>query len=218
MMPEFLMCPPSNFAVNYVGNIWMKPLQHINKERALIQWRSVRDALRTCGGKVHMLPVEKSLPDQVFAANIGVVSNKIFLSSNFRYRQRRKESVVARKWFRKKGFTVRKIPHSIRFEGMGDVIFIDRKSVAMGYGFRSSKGALHYVHSAGLCVPLHLHLIDPRFYHLDTCFVVVNGVAVFYPGAFDAASRKKIRNYFAKKIEVAEKDALERCVFRYCIR
>ena len=56
-----------------------------------------------------------------------------------------------------------------------------------------------------------LHLIDPRFYHLDTCFAPLkeNG-ALWYPGAFDLESQERIRKYTSRKssIEVTEEEAL----------
>ncbi len=183
-------------------------MKEINLNAAKKQWSAVRKALVRLGGSVAELPPRCGLSDQVFSANIGVTNNKIFLKSNFKYPQRREEADIARHWFSKHKFTIRTIPSSIKFEGMGDVIYIDKHSVALGYGFRSSNAAKKYVESIGLSVPLHLRLVDPRFYHLDTCFVVMNGVVMYYPRAFDAASQKKIKHYFAHRIEVSQKDAL----------
>jgi N-dimethylarginine dimethylaminohydrolase len=56
-----------------------------------------------------------------------------------------------------------------------------------------------------------LHLIDPRFYHLDTCFCPLsNGEVMYYPAAFDHESVAKIeaRCAPAKRICVSEADAV----------
>ena len=56
-----------------------------------------------------------------------------------------------------------------------------------------------------------LHLIDPRFYHLDTCFApLANGYILYYPDAFDASSIVAIEAFYpaSKRIVVAEADAL----------
>jgi ornithine--oxo-acid transaminase len=55
-----------------------------------------------------------------------------------------------------------------------------------------------------------LHLVDPRFYHLDTCFTPLSGgYLLYYPGAFDAASLASIERAFpaSKRIAVSEADA-----------
>jgi ornithine--oxo-acid transaminase len=61
-------------------------------------------------------------------------------------------------------------------------------------------------------VPVHsLHLVDPRFYHLDTCFApLVDGHLMYYPGAFDAVSLAQIENAFPaeKRLAVTEQDAI----------
>ena len=56
-----------------------------------------------------------------------------------------------------------------------------------------------------------LKLTDQRFYHLDTCFCPLEGGHVlYYPEAFDAASRAAIERLVpaARRIAVGEEDAL----------
>jgi ornithine--oxo-acid transaminase len=56
-----------------------------------------------------------------------------------------------------------------------------------------------------------LHLTDPRFYHLDTCFAPLeDGFLLYYPQAFDPASLAKIEASYppAKRIAVSEADAV----------
>jgi ornithine--oxo-acid transaminase len=56
-----------------------------------------------------------------------------------------------------------------------------------------------------------LGLIDPRFYHLDTCFCPLsNGDVMYFPAAFDAVSLTRIEARYSaeKRICVSEKDAL----------
>jgi len=56
-----------------------------------------------------------------------------------------------------------------------------------------------------------LKLTDQRFYHLDTCFCPLEGGHVlYYPAAFDAASRAAIERLVpeARRIAVGEEDAL----------
>jgi N-dimethylarginine dimethylaminohydrolase len=56
-----------------------------------------------------------------------------------------------------------------------------------------------------------LQLVDPRFYHLDTCLCPLSGGhLMYYPAAFDAASQAAIvaRVPQDKRIAVSEEDAL----------
>jgi ornithine--oxo-acid transaminase len=56
-----------------------------------------------------------------------------------------------------------------------------------------------------------LHLLDPRWYHLDTCFCPLDtGEAIWYPGAFDCKSQMLISSFYKHRlITVSEKDALK---------
>ncbi len=56
-----------------------------------------------------------------------------------------------------------------------------------------------------------LTLIDPRFYHLDTCFApLAGGFVMYFPEAFDTGSRARIEAFYppAKRIVVEEADAV----------
>ena len=208
MKPAFFMSSPKFFRVEYVTNVWMKGMKKVQLPKARSQWAKVKKALKK-HGKVFVLKTKPNLPDQVFAANVGIINGRTFLASNFRYPQRREESYWAQQWFKTHKYKVVRIPEKTKFEGMGDTIFIDNKTVALGYGFRSSKQAKKHVEKTGIKVDLHLNLVDARFYHLDTCFVVLPGkVALYYPKAFSRTSQKAIKNYFTKRIPVLSKDAL----------
>ena len=56
-----------------------------------------------------------------------------------------------------------------------------------------------------------LRLVDPRFYHLDTCFCpLFGGYVMYFPKAFDAESLAKIEERYPedKRICVGDLDAL----------
>ena len=58
---------------------------------------------------------------------------------------------------------------------------------------------------------ISLRLVDPRFYHLDTCFCpLFGGYVMYFPKAFDAESLAKIEQRFPqdKRILVGDADAL----------
>jgi N-dimethylarginine dimethylaminohydrolase len=99
------------------------------------------------------------------------------------------------------------------FEGAGDALLDRREPLLwLGFGHRSSEH----------CAPLladwlelevePLRLVDPRFYHLDTCFCPLqDGSLMYYPAAFDAASQARIaaRIPVERRIVVRYADALE---------
>ena len=56
-----------------------------------------------------------------------------------------------------------------------------------------------------------MRLVDPRFYHLDTCFCpLFGGYVMYFAAAFDADSLARIEKHFLprKRITVSEADAL----------
>ena len=56
---------------------------------------------------------------------------------------------------------------------------------------------------------LPLELVDPRFYHLDTCFCpLAPDLALYYPGAFDEYGRSVLRDRIPHLIEVAAEEAI----------
>ena len=56
---------------------------------------------------------------------------------------------------------------------------------------------------------LPLELVDPRFYHLDTCFCpVAPGQAIYFPPAFDSYGRKVLASQIPKLIAVDESEAI----------
>ena len=53
-----------------------------------------------------------------------------------------------------------------------------------------------------------MELVDPRFYHLDTCFCpLAPDGAIYYPGAFDEYGRSVLRDRIPNLIEVAAEEA-----------
>jgi N-dimethylarginine dimethylaminohydrolase len=53
-----------------------------------------------------------------------------------------------------------------------------------------------------------LELVDPYYYHLDTCFCpLAPGLAVYYPAAFDAYGRDVLKQLVPELISVREEEA-----------
>ena len=210
--PTFLMCPPTLYDVNYVINPWMAGNVHrSSREHAATQWQQLHTALARIA---HVLLVEPQpgSPDMVFTANAGLVRAGIVALSSFHHPERQGEEPHFRRWFHESGFAISEIPRATPFEGEGDALFeADGSRLWAGYGLRTLEDS--HSHLTGLwdLEVVSLRLIDPRFYHLDTCFCPLsNGDVMYYPAAFDAASQQKIEARYtaSQRICVSEADAL----------
>ncbi len=209
----FLMCPPEYFTVAYVINPWMHGnLRKIDNNLARQQWRALYDTL-TDHATVRLVLPQPGSPDMVFTANAGLVRGREFIVSRFRYPERQYEEPYFADWFMDRGYEVSLMPRDVPFEGAGDALF-DRGHkdlLWMAWGHRSISGAREVVAQRLGVEVLTLKLVDQRFYHLDTCFCPLEGGAVMYfPPAFDEASRKVIeaRIPAARRIAIEEEDAL----------
>jgi len=208
---RFLMCPPDLYDVDYVINPWMEGNIHkASREAAVEQWQALY-ALLADKAEVEKITPQPGLPDMVFTANAGVVVEKKFVLSRFLPRERQGEEAHFKKWFKKHGFEVFELPPDLPFEGAGDAL-MDREGLSLwaGYGFRSELDSHPHLARWLDIEVISLRLIDPRFYHLDTCFCPLDGGwLLYYPQAFDAYSNRSIEQRIPteKRIAVSEADA-----------
>lgn len=148
----------------------------------------------------------------VFTANAGLVRNGMVALSSFHHPERQGEEPHFRKWFHESGFAVREIPRATPFEGEGDALFeADGSRLWAGHGPRTREDSHCHLTDMWALEVIPLELIDPRFYHLDTCFCPLsNGDVMYYPAAFAAESLARIEERYPahKQIRVSEKDAL----------
>ena len=209
----FLMCPPEYFTVAYIINPWMHGnLRKIDNAVAKQQWRALYDILSDRATVRLVLPQPGS-PDMVFTANAGLVKDRRFVVSRFRYPERQYEEPYFADWFMDRGYDVTLMPRDLPFEGAGDALF-DRGEEGllwMAHGHRSLSAARGVLAERLGVEAITLRLVDNRFYHLDTCFCPLEGgFVLYYPSAFDDESRAAIeaRIPAAKRIAIGEEDAL----------
>jgi ornithine--oxo-acid transaminase len=209
--PTYLMCPPRLYDVAYVINPWMAGNLHASsRERAAEQWRELHRALAEFAD-VELIEPQAGLPDMVFTANAGLERNGIVVLSSFFHPERQAEEPYFRRWFQSAGYTVLDLPRKVSFEGEGDALFsTDGSRLWAGYGPRTSRESHSLLVRAWNIEVTPLHLIDPRFYHLDTCFApLVNGFVMYYPAAFDEDSVDRIEAFYPdeRRITINEDDA-----------
>lgn len=216
---EALMVTPDHFTVEYVINPHMEGhIGNVDHAKAVAEWKQVRDAFVTSGIKVHDIPGESGLPDMVFCANqslpnITPTGKKQVMMSIMHADQRKDEVPFIEKWYRENGYEVFRLQRSgIRdFEGMGDAIWHTGKRLIWGgYGFRSSLEAYREISEKFEVPVIALELLNPSFYHLDTCFCMLNSdTALIYPAAFTDEGLALIRALIPNIIEANQFEAEE---------
>jgi N-dimethylarginine dimethylaminohydrolase len=190
--PRILMCRPDHYGIEYEINPWMSRDRSADRDRAITQWEALVDLLGRLGATIERLEPVAGLPDMVFTANAGVVQRNVFVPANFRHRERQGESAHFIRWFAERGWEIRTLPESMSHEGAGDALFCGG-TLFCGYIFRSEVVAHDAIAVLLGCESLSLELVDPRFYHLDTCFCpLAPGAAIWYPEAFDEYARTVI--------------------------
>jgi N-dimethylarginine dimethylaminohydrolase len=202
------MCPPDYYGIEYEINPWMSRLRGSSPERARSQWDALYQVLQDLGVRVELLKPQPGLPDLVFTANAGLIFKNRFFSSRFRHEVRARESPYFEAWTAQHGFTVQHMPPDVYFEGAGDALFCG-PDLVVGYRIRSDVRGHQFLGTEIGKLVLPLELVDPRFYHLDTCFCpLAPGAAIYFPPAFDSYGQKVLEAHIPKLLPVNEAEAL----------
>lgn len=191
MMSEFLVCAPAYFDVKYEINDWMKLRNKPDTLLAQRQWSYMHDRLIQSGANLRYIAQEPDFPDMVFTANAGLVVDDRVILSNFKNEERRGEKKFFKNWFLKNGYQVIEIDEDIFFEGAGDALFVN-DVLFMGYGFRTDIRSHKIIANALGVKHVSCELVNPRFYHLDTCFFPYDEGVLYYLNAFSSKSQRDI--------------------------
>ena len=216
MKKRFLMCEPEKFSVSYVINPWMQSqVGKVDELKARNQWHQLYKQIRSKASISLMDDWSDSLPDLVFTANAAFVYKGVAFLSSFAKNERRSESELYAKALREEGYKIDSyfVDNKIDFEGARDALLsFDKKTLYLGYGHRSAKKCFDYLDQntdkeIGQIMPLEL--VNPNFYHLDTCLCPLSkGFVMGYLGAFDKISQNVLLDSLGDKfISVSEKDA-----------
>jgi N-dimethylarginine dimethylaminohydrolase len=200
---HILMCRPKYYGINYSINPWMNTDIGADHNKSIDQWRTLESKIRQLDAEVSYIPPREGLPDMVFTANAGLfLDNGVFILASFKHKERQGEEDHFEKWFVDRGLTVHRIEHE--FEGAGDALYLNDKLIG-GHGFRTDPLAYErYFFKADVLA----ELVDPYFYHLDTCFCPLkDGDYLIWPGAFSEEGLKNIRNVGGNEISVIEPEA-----------
>ena len=220
--PTVLMCPPKYFGVEYIINPWMEgQIGRARTSKAIQEWESLHQLLSSMT-TVELMEPGEHLPDMCFAANGGLVVEKVFVKPRFRVPQRQPEEELFAEWFRAHGYEIVTLPDDEPFEGEGDALIHHGYPILWaGYGVRSSLDAHRTLTERLNLEVVSLRLVDQRFYHLDTCFYPLPGNrVVYYPPAFDELSLREIERRIPaeNRIAVSETDALNFTCNAVCLQ
>ncbi len=214
---RLLVSDPEHFRVEYVINPHMAAddgsPHDIDGALARAQWEGLMDAYREVGCDVLAIPGDPALPDQVFTANAVFCDPRDggrFVAAHMMHEARAGEVPLASAALRAEGYAEVPLPPGVgRNEGGGDLLWMpERRLILAGHGFRTHLAAVRAI-AEGLDAPVvPLELVDPRFYHLDTCLSPIDKeTALWFPAAFTAEGQHLIRSLFPRLIEVPEPDA-----------
>ena len=210
--PTFLMCAPQWYDIDYVINPWMAGNVHRpSRDLAFAQWKRLNLELQEIAD-VRLIPAVPGSPDMVFVGHTAAVQHGIAAVSSFAHPQRQPEEKPIRRWLQDHGFILWDTPRETAFEGEGDALFdAEGRHLWVAHGVRTCLNCHRHIADAWKVDVTSLHLVDPRFYHLDTCFApLAGGFAMYFPGAFDAASLAAIEAAYpaSKRIPVSEQEAV----------
>lgn len=214
---DVLLVRPLHYSIDYVINPHMNDqVGKVDKIKANSEWESVRSLFEQIGLKVNVIEDQEGLPDMVFCANqslpfIDADGKRQVFMSIMHSDQRKDEVPFIEQWYRHQGFEIHFLDEDKidDFEGSGDAIWhIEKRLLWGGYGYRSSHDA-YAVISETFDVPvIAVELVDESFYHLDTCFCVLDkNTALIYPQAFSDKGIELIEAVFDNVIRASQYEA-----------
>ena len=200
-MNRILVCEPEFFNIDYEINSWMNVDNKVDEVKARRQWNGMIECLVDSGAKIEHIQPDPNFPDMVFTANAGLVRGNRVVLSNFRHEERRGERDLFKQWFLDRDYDVIELPEDISFEGAGDAMFFN-DVLFIGCGLRTNRRA-HPIIAEALGVDyVSCDLVNPYFYHLDTCLFTTDDQFIYYDEAFTHSS---LYEMLTKVIEVTMK-------------
>lgn len=205
-----LMAKPAHYGIQYVINPWMNLNDQPDPLLSAVQWRQLVKIYENLGVVIEFIPPQPKLPDLVFTANAGLINEGSVVLSSFKYPERQGEEPHFESWFLNEGFQLVRLEPNLTFEGEGDCLKFKDKLLC-GFGIRTKLASL--INLANLLGKevVFLELINPYFYHLDTCLLPLEAAEaiVFYPGAFSNQAAKRLLDLKGKFYTLSEAEAAD---------
>lgn len=215
-----LMCSPDYFDIVDVKNVHMQG-NIGSTDKALVnnQWTQLKTAYdflnqRGILNEVSVIPGAENCEDMVFCANQTFPwkmenGERVVVMSRMRHESRKREVPHFERFFEDKGFKPLHFEKAEMFEGMGDVIpHTGKRLLYGGYGHRTSAEAYDELAQMLKTPIVALELVNPKFYHLDTCFVPLSSESVMLcKEAFTETGLQMINSLFKKVHYIPETEA-----------
>lgn len=211
-----LMVTPVYFDVVDVKNPYMKgQIGNVKSDLVHQQWKKLYSAFENWRSnsvisKLETIDGAVNLEDMVFCANPFIMwteedGTPFILLSNMQFDSRQSEVNVFEEHFKRQSITTSKIFSEIKIEGNGDLIPHPGKRVMwMGYGYRTDMEVANLLTQILKAHIIPLKLVSENFYHLDTCFCVIDEEHVaICREAFDEESYQKIKAVFPFVYEIS---------------
>lgn len=211
MQLKIFMCPPTYYnKIDYEINPWMKKGTECETTDAGERWGELKGIIEKLGAQVLTMDAQPGLPDIVFTANAALIYKNKAVISRFMHKERQPEEKFYAEWLEKQGFEVICLSEEMPFEGAGDALF-SGETLYSGYVPRSDISSHAKISEIFGVRIISLELVNPRFYHLDTCFCpLTDGYLLYYPQAFDEYGNRVIETNFPeeKRIAVSDEEAV----------
>lgn len=213
-----VLTTPTHFDVEYVINPHMSDnVGTVEKEVAFQQWKAIRATYTALDVSPLILNGQAGLPDMVFCANQTLPfyqpddDRRGIVLSHMHADERKEEVPFYAEFFQELGYDVEELPGDlgVDFEGMGDGIWHPGRFLLWGgYGFRTTPSAYEALSELLDVSVVALHLTDPDYYHLDTCFCPLDSEHVLIaPAAFNENGLALIEKGFDTVIEAPDGEA-----------
>ncbi|MBC7660966.1 MAG: amidinotransferase [Chitinophagaceae bacterium] len=213
---KVFMMNPLHFDVVHAINPHMVnidgTLNTIDKERAREQWTSLKTVYEDLGFAIDVLNSEPGCPDIVFCANqffpfLDEAGKPSVVMSNMANDGRQKEVEPIARQLRERGVNCHYLPardSSTYFEATGDALWVPgRKLICGGYGSRTKREIYKTLEVLTGTPIITFELVNPRFYHLDTCLSILNDETVLASrDGFHPQDWEKLKGLFTHVIEV----------------
>lgn len=215
-----LMVSPDHFDVAYAINPHMRradgALHSVDPLKARQQWEAVAEAYRRIGFDVVVLEGQPKLPDMVFSANQTFPywskdGRPSVLLSRMYSPFRQPEVPSFKVWFLENRYEVRELPGThLFFEGSGDALVQPGKGILWGgVGTRTTADTYEILAAYTGLLVVRLPLVNEAFYHLDTCFSLLDERTVaVVPEAFSKESLRMIHEAFDTVLNVVPEEAM----------
>ena len=176
------MCPPDFYGIEYEINPWMNRSGRPTIRRPSRSGRRCVGTSKRRGRRCRCSKPVEGLPDLVFTANAALIFGKQAVLSHFRHPQRQGEEPHDRRWLDRARL------RSARSAGRLQLRRGRRRAVLRRHAVRRLPHAQRRARPSGRSASMlgvrviPLELVDPYYYHLDTCFCpLAPGAAIYYP-------------------------------------